>query len=67
MFYRERQKLSERKVLQLTGFHSKLGKTFMVLLHVYIESAEASHCLKKINWKKFRVSSMIRKNHETLA
>ena len=29
------QKLSERKVLRLTGFHPNAGKTFVVLFHLY--------------------------------
>ena len=31
MYYRKQQKLSERKVLRFTGFHSNVGKTFMSL------------------------------------
>ena len=49
--YRKQQKLNERKVLQFTGFHSNIEKTFAGLASF----AKESYCSKVSSGKPLRL------------
>ena len=64
MYYCKQQKLSERKVLRFTGFHSNVGKTFTGLASSVLTALRKA-IAQKIHWEKLLCFIKIPKSHKT--
>ena len=58
IYYLKRQKLNERKVLQFTGFHPNVGKTFAGLASSVLKVLKKAIAIK-VHHENFRVLSKI--------